>query len=414
MSIERIENLDDLLTEAELEEGGYSGSGGGTDGAGSFQGTRNFGRGGVNQLAGKLDPAVDKLKKDRDEEAGANFKQKQTRGRGYPSSRQTLGISDDGDVGPNNAHFPGDELDQVGKTPQKLDSMYVSDPTKDYWSGREVEDEPDVLADEEKNVIKNEGLNEQGGTAIGGGAGRSVASDGNYRDLQGFPRMNSIEEPMDFIPPVEGDVDGDGEEDEYLEDEEYVTDVLRLNGLSVKPGNVKKLFQDEELTEWTLRKVFLEAGSFDSPGYGPAERYKQGYWEEMPNGDDWLINHVDYSGGHDDIDAAEHSPGAHTYGNIATPKDFVPEDWAQRHPKTKEEPIDMETGETIEEMIERLVRESLGEAYTGIDDETGKGKATGGSEAFNKSRKDVLDYDEKQKPEGTRDLENYHLGDDDK
>ena len=614
-----------LEWEKKLAEGGYSGQGH-QSGAESFYGTY-YGFGGDMQLAAKLDPAVRKLKTNRDEEAGANFKQKQTRGRGYASSRQTLGISDDGDLGSNDAHFPGDELDQVGKTPQKLDAMYVSDPTKDYWSGEEVEEEPDVLADEEKNVIKKEDLNEQGGTAVGGGAGRSVASDGNYRDLQGFPRMNSIEEPMDFIPDVEGDIDGDGEEDEYLEDEEYVNDVLRMNGLTVKSGDMKKLFQDEELTEgaqkkktaiiikgnpkytkgnneankfyeavkahleengyqvkfnsggaytepekadlWvghsrgsdrlqfapkgtrtvalgvsdgithpkdntagitgkpsndfqpnkfhytltnemkkamigensknSLRTIFLEDGAFAAPqSTSGTERWKQGYWEEMPNGDDWLINHVDYSGGHNDIEAAEHSPGAHTYGNIATPKDFVPEDWEQRHAKTKEAPIDMESMETIEEMIGRIVREALterkvmssknlvkklrknrspgcdhrrqkgshafyqcgvcstvvpmhgskdvrpgtlrsiekdlegclgddwldeaiqamvrealGEAFTGIDDDTGKGKATGGSEAFNKSRKDVLDYDEKQKPEGTDDLENYHLGDDD-
>jgi len=852
------------LVEA-LEESGYAGQGHGS-GAESFYGGF-FGYGGDKQLAKKQDPTVRRIKQMTDAEAGANFQAKQQRGRGYPASRDSLGISDKGGVG---ASFPGEELNQVGKSPQKLDSMYITDPRKDYWSDRVVEDEVVVLADEAEEQRREEEreLKEQGGTASGGGAGRAVASDSRHRDLPGWPRMNSVEEPVDFVPEVEGDIDGDGEEDVYLEDDEYVNDVMRLNGLSFAPGQFKRLFGVDSLEERTLyhgtvidnkesiekygfsgelgdfvkdsygmefdddtlegvtfaaqkddmgkaegairyhigkkigksigevtiedirrwgmlavlkeieedddygdgwrrrpenwevegyydeyppavepgdwftennvhvdhiltgqklvdflrrhgalehvegenerevlqdliqaaviyhgpdsrdavvkkvkalthkerkkmlsvyfdnygdeiqarldkqrhqkygtqkakqlkldfsegklslKSVFFESNSetrktaviikgnpkyiegsqeassfykeirsfLEDEGYdvqmhsgepfstppkadlwaghsrgvdrlthapeeiktvaigtsdgiahprdnsakidgkppkgfkpnkyhyvftdemkkaltsekieeqgsntpGGSERYKQGKLvrDHEPDATKKLIKHVDYTGGHAEMAAANHSPGAQAYGNVAAPKDFVPEDWEQRHPKTKEAPIDMETMETIEEVIGHLVKEALaertvmsskklakklrknrepgcdhvrqkgshavyqcglcstvvpmhgskdikhgtlksiekdlegclgndwldesisavvsqalGEAFTGIDDETGEGKATGGSEAFNKSRKSVLDYNEKQSPEGVEDLENYHLGDDDK
>lgn len=471
-----------------LEEAGYAGQGHGS-GAESFYGTY-FGLGGDKQLAKKPDPTVQKIKKMTDAEAGANFQAKQQRARGYPASRDSLGISDEGGVG---ASFPGEELNQVGKSPQKLDSMYITDPRKDYWSDKVVEDDPSVLADEE---AEEEALAEQLGTAIGGGAGRSVASDSNYRNLPGWPRMNSVEEPFDFIPDVEGDVDGDGEEDEYLGDDEYVNDVLRLNGLDFAPGDFKRLFGVSTLEE---------QGSYVSPGYGPEpnkgiERYKQGKLvrDHEPDATKKLIKHVDYTQGHTDMASAERSPGGQAYGQVGAPKDFVPEDWEQRHWKTKEgeePPMDMSQ---LEEMVQIAVREALDErrvisakklmkklrknkspgcdhvrqkgshatykcdkcqtvvpvhgskdikpgtlksierdlepclgddwldeavakivateleeAFTGLDDETGKGEPKGGSQAFRKNRGAVLDYDEKQKPKGTEDLENYHLGDDD-
>ena len=65
----------------------------------------------------------------------------------------------------------------------------------------------------------------------------------------------------------------------------------------------------------------------------------------------------------------------------------------------------------LQKMIEQLVVEIIDEAYTGLDDETGKGKPKGGSEAFRKNREKVLDYDEDQKPGGVNDLKNYHMDD---
>lgn len=67
----------------------------------------------------------------------------------------------------------------------------------------------------------------------------------------------------------------------------------------------------------------------------------------------------------------------------------------------------------LDEAVAKIVATELEEAFTGLDDETGKGEPKGGSQAFRKNRGAVLDYDEKQKPKGTEDLENYHLGDDD-
>lgn len=525
-----------LQFERELEEAGYAGQGH-TSGAESFYGTY-YGFGGDKQLAAKPTPAVRKLKKQRDAEAPRNFQDQQQSNRGYPAAQSSTGFAGgDGLGGPNSGVRIPNTIAMIGKTPAELDAMYPTDPSKNYWDDDLEDVPPDIELTEPDDV--NTDLNEQLGSGAGAsGPQRGVASDGNYRDLPGFPRHNTIEKPDEFIPPVEGDVDKDGEEDVYLTDEEYVNDVLRMNGLGVAPGMFKRLFHTDDLSEsvegtpfklyhgtstavleqikktgvikapvylgteeiadyyaevvaeedgseevvlainlsdldvgalepddnsiaepltYTLGKsedevweewkeaegtwedsldivgsvryrqpiplkdvvllehgkMVSEGGNYVSPSYDPepdkpVERYKQGYWEEVPQGDDWLINHVDYSGGHTSLQPAEHSPGAQTYGNIATPKDFVPEDWEQRHPKTKEEPIDMDS---LEEMIRKMVAEIIREAYTGIDDETGKGEPEGGSEAFEKNRKEVLDYDEKQKPKGTEDLKNYHMDD---
>lgn len=644
-SIEKFEN-DAIGHESNLEEAGYWGQGSSVDGSATFRGGP-FGFGGVNQLAAGLSEPVKKLKKDQDKEAVYNIASQQRINRGYPAPQSISG-------------FPGGEsnsgIRSGTRVPNDLSRFAVTVDELESFTDRESEEQYfgyDDSDDEEK-------LQEQGAGAGWQGPQRGTASDQNYRDLPGWPRHNSIEKQGNYVPEIEGDEDGDGEEDDYLSDSEYVNDVLRLNGISIKPGHMKKLFGQAELEEsvlyertlyhgtsnehldsikkyglsgelgdfvkdaygieldeeewedrlegitfaadrsnigaavgamryhvgkklnknlsevdeedlrqhgmlviirdvdesrkikypedveegewyhrpkddqdyygaypmsvepgdwfvrggshvddiltgnkliqflrrvggleyipsderrrliklavayhgpkerkrvvqkvmslpekelrqqlrnyeqmagetleqqrkeryggdsqkqrgrqlsfnfgeskqYSLKKLFSEA--YVAPPYGPepdrgAEHYKRGYWEETPQGDDWLIDPQDFSGGHAGMPAAEHSPGRQTYGQIGSPKDFVPEDWEQRHPKTKEEPISQEE---LIEFIESVVREALEEAYTGVDDKTGKGEPKGGSAAFQASRKKVFTYDEKHKPEGIEDLENYHM-----
>jgi len=742
-----------------LREAGYSGQGH-TSGAESFYGGY-FGYGGDKQLAAKPIAIVRKIKKQEDEELGMNFKDNQERNRDYPDAAGSRPKKNAGEFGGapggGSARIPNN-IPQIGKTIGELDAEYELDPTKNYWGS---------IPDEEENIVDepydgSEDIKEQAGGA-GGGPVRGGASDSAYRDLPGFPRMNALDDKRVFVPPVEGDYDGDGEEDEYLDYEEYVNDTLRLNGLSVKPEKLQQLFypdgireetlyhgtsldnlgsikelglsgelgdfvqdsygmdmDDDELEgitfaadknsissaagairyhvgkkldkwlsdvteedikkygmlvvikdiekpkddkyfdykenddggwhqrpnnqsdegyyssyppsvepgDWfvqdgsgydiiltgkkmmkvlralgglddlksndrrelikyavasygskrttkeivdkvksltdaevkyylktytndetaiknlkkhreeryagknqkhkgdqlkfdfsegkyklgdvffenkkcTLLGVFKEGGDYGSPGgslgSGGTEQYKQGDWNQEPDAE-LLINPVDYSGGHADIPAADQTPAAGLgFGNIITPKDFVPEDWEQRNWKTQELPVeaenleklelgegmdeeeensiverasvmsakklvkklnknkkpgcnhtrqkgshafykcgacstvipmhgskDVKTGtlraiekdlegclgdDWLEEAIERFVKEVFEEAYTGIDDETGNGSPEGGSDAFDKSRKSVLDYDEDQKPNGKKDdLKNYHFG----
>lgn len=640
--IKKFESVALGIEEQAFKESGYSGGPSSVYGNPTFQGGP-FGFGGALQLAGGLAEPVKKLKKKRDKEAVFNIASQQRINRGYPAPQSVSGFPG-GESGAgirSGQRFPN-EIEPAAISAEKLDDMIEDEYEKDdkaYFGLNE--DEEDVEKEEELEMEK-EDLKEFGASGVQGPM-RGVPSDGNYRDLPGYPRPNTIEKPGNFIPSVEGDVDGDGEEDEYLSDLEYVNDVLRLNGLDIKPGHVKRLFgagnleenmlhertlyhgtvidhldsirdyglegrlgdwvrdsygaslpeewdeedveeqlggvifaaekseldkaggairyhvgkklnksindvsvddirrygmlaiireidveddedwkrrpkhgkeswydeypiaaepgdwyledqvayvddilvgqklvdflrqnnalgpideekrrqlikllvkihgpekrdeivkkvksmPDDKVSEmlhlvkrdmkantakkenknYSLKKLFFNE-AYVSPPYGPepdrgTERYKQGEWNEVPRGDDWLVHHVDYSGGHAATEAAEESPGAMAYGQIAKPKSFVPEDWAQRHPKTKEGPMDIEK---LREIIDREVKRAIKlemkikkEAYTGIKDKTGKGDPKGGSAAFEKSRKEVFDYDEKQKPEGIEDLKNYHM-----
>jgi len=817
-----------------LQEAGYAGGPSSVDGSATFRGGP-YGFGGVNQLAAGLSEPVKKLKKQRDEEAVYNIASQQRINRGYPAPQSVTGFPG----GESNSgirsgqHFPT-EIEPIAVSSDDLSKMAADeDPTDDYFGFDD--DELEDMKDRSDRGLKEFGV------SGAQGAMRGVPSDKNYRDLPGWPRHNSLEKPGNFVPEIEGDEDGDGEEDDYLTDEEYVNDVLRLNGMGVKPGHLKKLFGQggleesalyertlyhgtvidhkdsieqygltgelgdwvkdaygleldeedweeqlggitfaaqksdmsmavgamrfhigkklgkslrdvtiEDIRRWgmlvvikdveeeddsygdgwkqrpphgqegyydeypvsvepgdwftkeqvyidhvltggklidflrrhgalrhvtsqvkedkeaaarreliklavayhdpkyrddivnkvkqlsgkmlqkqlenyrdieeahetiaqkraqryggtaqkqrgqqlkfdfgealSLKNVFLE--TYVAPPYGPepdkgTEHYKRGNWEETPIGDDWLINPVDHSGGHAEMPAAKHSPGRQAYGQIGSPKDFVPEDWEQRHSKTKEEPMDPEElkkfiesvvkeaireervneedlvegskneptnpelwsrakvaakrkydvypsayanayaskwykdkgggwrkkkkpkKESLENIIRNLVKEEMGvqekvhkdsglgkwfgekwvdisrkkksgghpecgasadkgkrksdsskaypkcvkkskaqsmtkkekesatrrkrakpnkpgkpdntatdktkkEAYTGIDDKTGRGEPKGGSKAFQKSRKKVFDYDEEHKPKGIEDLKNYHMDD---
>lgn len=372
--------LKKLLSE-ELSEGGYWGQGTDTQGAVSFHGTY-FGFGGDKQLATEPDPSVKKLKKQQDLEATQNIEDQMKINGGYPAPEASSGFAG-GESGAGIRSGPRipNTLAQIAFPADELDILDINNPAKQYWGFHD--------SDEENKESRE--LEEQlGGTGIG--AQRGTASDQNYRDVMGFPRPNTIVKSVDFVPEIEGDKDGDGEEDVYLSDEEYVNDVLRLNGISVKPGQLKRVMMGD-ITEGT---------NYVSPSYDPEpnkgiEKYKQGRWLDTPTADTdptkYIMNFVDHSGGHTVMNAAKNSPGAQTYGQIGYPKNFVPDDWEQRAPQTKVDNEKVNVAENeLKEVIQTMVQEILAteksktqkEAYTGVDDETGKGPSKGGSAAFEK------------------------------
>lgn len=647
-----------LLLE-EVNEAGYAGGPSSVYGAATFRGGP-YGFGGSAQLATEPVSAVKKLKKQRDKEATINIEDQMKINRGYPAPQSVSGYpGGESKSGIRSGARIPNSINQIALPADQLDVLDFDDPTKQYW-GFEESDEWDE-EEEVQEVDPYDDLIE----AMGAGGGfqgpqRGAASDGNYRDLPGYPRHNAIERDVDFIPDVEGDKDDDGEEDVYLSDEEYVNDVLRLNGIDVPPGQKKRLFGAENLDEarlvertlyhgtindhydsiekygltgdlgdwvkdaygmeldedewdehlggisfaaskndieaavgamryhvgkklgkwlgdvdeedlrkhgmlvvirdvdepeeikypedveedkwyhrpkedenyhgaypmsvepgdwfikggagiddvltgnkmiqvlrrmgglkrletdmrrklikmmvavhgpkerkhiiakvsklperelqkyldryekegneiiakrraeqaqmqkspqlafdfgeakYSLKTIFTE--TYVAPSYGPEpdkgiERYKQGEWVEdhEPGIEKKLIKHVDYTGGHQNMPPAEESPGAQTYGNVAFPKKFVPDDWEQRHPKTKSIDDDRTMNEELKEMIRQMVREAIQEAYTGVRG-TEKDKPKGGSAAFEKSREKVIAYDKKHRPAGPEDLENYHMG----
>lgn len=328
--------------EVSMKEAGYWGQGSSVDGSATFRGGP-FGFGGTDQLAASLSEPVKKLKKAEDEEAVYNVNRQQKINGGYPASQSTTGFAGgDSSSGIRSGPRVPNTLHQIALTTDEITALSEREPEEEYF-GFDTE-------------TGEESLKEQGAGAGWQGPQRGVASDQNYRDLPGWPRHNSIEKQGNFIPGVEGDEDGDGEEDEYLSDAEYVNDVLRLNGLDIKPGHTKRLFGADQLEEHrSLLKLFTETENWPDPNRG-TERFKQGNEEETPMGDDWLIEPEDFSSGHASMPPAEHSPGALTYGQIGAPKSFVPDDWEQRHPKTKEAPIDEDELKTF---IENIVREMV-------------------------------------------------------
>lgn len=384
-----------LLSE-KLNEGGYWGQGTDTQGAASFHGTY-YGFGGDKQLETEPDPSVKRLKKQQDLEATQNIEDQMKINGGYPAPKSSSGFAG-GESGSGIRSGPRipNTLAQIAFPADELDVLDIDNPTKQFWGFHEDDEESKELEEQ-----------------LGGPAARAVPSDANYRDVMGFPRHNSIVKSVDFVPGVEGDVDGDGEEDVYLSDEEYVNDVMRLNGIAVKPGQLKRVMMGD----------ITEGSSYVSPSYDPEsdkgiERYKQGRWLDTPTADTdptkYIMNFVDHSGGHASMNAAKNSPGPQTYGQIGYPKSFVPDDWEQRAPQTQ---VDNEEGnmttENLKEVIQAIVSEIMAaeksktqkEAYTGIDDDSGTGTPKGGSAAFEKNRAQVIALDKKYRSKGPEDLE---------
>lgn len=350
-AIEKFEE-EALKHERDLEEAGYWGQGSSVDGSATFRGGP-FGFGGENQLAAPLAAPVEKLKKQRDKEAVYNIASQQKINRGYPAPQSVSGYpGGESNSGIRSGERLPTSITDMALTPAEYEAI-LNRPPKDEYFGLDKEDLSPVPLDDEEPYAP---VTEQVGAGFQGPQ-RGVASDQNYRDLPGWPRPNTIEKPGNFVPEVEGDEDGDGEEDDYLTDEEYVNDVLRLNGIGIKPGHLKKLFGAGGASELEEAENYTSGPNWPDPNR-PTERYKQGYWEETPQGDDWLIAPVDYSKGHVGDPPAETSPGGQSYGQIGQPKDFVPQDWEQRHPKTEEEP--MEPGE-LRQFIESAIKEALQE-----------------------------------------------------
>jgi hypothetical protein len=646
--------IEELLSDV-FSEGGYAGQGH-TSGAESFYGSY-FGFGGTRQLAGKrLNPATQKIEDMEQAEIRQNAEDQQRVNGGYPIPRVFPG--GDGNTGISNGTTVPNTIPQMANSAEELGALAA------------IADEEDVEEGEGEKEL------EEQSSAVAQGPQRGAASDGFYRNLPGFPRPNAIEKDVDFIPQDEKDIDGDGEEDVYLGDDEYVADVLRLNGLELKPDSIKRLLGVEKLSDldecnlhertlyhgtsnayfdsiqkrgltgelgdwvkdaygpnvdidpenweeelggvtfaadksninaavgamrfhvgkklgkylqdvteddlrqhgmlviirdveepekvkypedieddtwyhrpkddedyygaypiavepgdwftrgsgaiiddvlvgnkmlqlvrrmgglkhvesdkrrkliklmiavhgpqrrqqilqqvkdmpemelWSWLRKYEEEGeeilkkqrkekygkkeqdpqmSFDfsestyklsnvfremyvSPGYDPepdrsTPRYKRGKYlrDDEPDATKKNISHVDYTGGHTAMKPAEKSPGAQAYGQVGWPKDFVPEDWEQRNPKTQAEDDEKTMNEAnLKEIIRQIVSEELKTfqskkaQYTGLDDETGDGPAEGGSEAFEKNREEVIEYDKKHRPKGVEDLKNYHMDD---
>jgi hypothetical protein len=395
-------SIEDFLTDysaEELEEGGHWGQGHGS-GAESFYGTY-YGFGGPMQLATKLNPAVAKIKKQQDDEAPQNIMDQQQRNRGYPAPGSSSGMpGGDGLGGPNSGLKYPNNIVQIGKTADNLDKIYNKDPYKNYWGpGGEIPLDMDLTSG------ADEDLNEQMGS--GGGASgpqRGGMSDQNYRDLPGNVRPNKLEKPIRHLPQVENDLDHDGEEDVYLQDDEYVNDVLRLNGIN-QPTD--KAMEDLGITKQeskkpTLKTIFFESGDFVSTiiEHG-TEPYKQGNWLDTADVSvdptKAIMGYEDHSKGHASVQPAAISPGGTSYGAVIAPKGFVPEDWEQRSPQTKEDdfnktqlPSESSLGNFIDEIIEEELREfSKKNKVVDVEKDI--------SAKFKKNKKEVLNIDKKER-----------------
>lgn len=393
-------SIEDFLTdfpteEQDLDEGGYWGQGSGT-GAESFLGTY-YGFGGDMQLATKLNPAVAKIKKQQDLEAPDNVLDQQQRNRGYPAPGSSTGMpGGDGLGGPNSGLKYPNNIVQIGKTTDNLDKIYGQDPYKNYWGpGGNIPLDMDLTSG------ADEDLSEQMGS--GGGAGgpqRGAMSDQNYRDLPGNVRPNKLERPIRHLPQVQNDLDHDGEEDVYLQDDEYVNDVLRLNGINEPTDDAMEDLgiTKRENKRQTLKKIFLEGGSFVSPSMDPepnkgTERYKQGNWLDTADvavdPTKAIMGYEDHSKGHASVQPAATSPGGQTFGAVIAPKSFVPDDWEQRSPMTKEDDFEKtqlasesSLGSFIDEIIENELQEFSKKDI---------------SAKFKKNKKEVLDIDKKER-----------------
>jgi len=371
----------------DLDEGGYSGQGH-DSGAESFHGGY-FGFGGDKQLATKLNPAVEKIRKDEEGEVQQNAQDQQQNNR----ARGPGGSAGSGIRYPNS-------IVQVGKSSEQLDNLYSQNPTKNYWGPGGDEVPLDInLTKENKDFVDE--LLEQ--VALVGGAGpqRGAASDGNYRDIPGNGRPNKLDRPIRHLPAVKGDEDNNGEEDVYLEDDEYVNDVLRLNGINQPTKKVMRGLGITPTTKTNENISYLFKNIFSED----TEPYKQGRALDTPavemDPSKAIMGYKDYSGGHTDVPAAKETPGARSYGAIGTPKSFVPDDWEQRSNNTKEDDFDKTQLTTSEGILNKMMKETIlsilkKENYTGIDDNDDK-ESKGGSAAFEKNKEKILNIDAKEK-----------------
>jgi hypothetical protein len=338
-----------------LSEGGYWGQGSDTSGAASFHGTY-FGFGGEKQLAKEPDPSVRKIKKQTDAEALQNIEDQMKVNSGYPIPQSSTGFSGgESKSGIRSGTRIPNNLSRIAFSVKELENL-ERDETKDFWDlhGDEIDKKP---------VIDENGY---------GGNQRGVASDQNYRDLPGYPRHNSVVKNVNFVPVDENDIDANGEEDVYLGVEEYVNDVLFLNGLGNTPENIQKTINKEQ--KYTLKNLYKEF--YTSPSYGPEpnkgiERYKQGklVQDHEPGADKKILKQVDFL----DLEPAEVSPGGQAYGQIGQPKKHVPDDWEQRNEQV-EESVDFATLENVVKTIIENKQEAQGNNWKKIPGKFQKSK----------------------------------------
>ena len=303
-------------------------------GASTFQGTGNFGIGNGRQLATTLNPATKRLEDMEQAELNQNVRDLQWSLGKYGNGHGPETGSTTGPVGPNEP-TQANYNRGVGRTPTA--AMQDIQVSGDPYGGMEEEEE----------------LEEQ--APSGAQYGAREPSDGRYRDLPGWPPMDTLETDVDWVPS-----DRDAEMAAYYQDQEENYEE-RLKDLEAHPDQYLEQMQPYRPMDHFRANV---------SGIGRADN------SEM------LVAPED----HLEQEPADYTPqNVGGKGAVIAPKKFVPDDT---------EVMDMED---LHEMIDRLVREALSEAvreptpaFTGIHDDTGDGEPVGGSAAFRKSREEVI------------------------
>lgn len=217
-----------------------------------YRGTMNYGVGGTNQLYADLDPSVKKIEQQRQKDLESEIENLNwTMGKFMP------------DYGP-------DEFwDQRHTQARRGAYQYYLAVTK--------QKEKDGL-----NTLKEFAPN-------------SIAPSSTYRDLPGFPAMNTLEEPMNFVP------------DESSSIAKKVSNDIEQHWLENALKNL------EEQHGYEINEHFC-------PWDTPAQKYRDSYYTTNDtNGlsvrKDWL-----------DLDHVDQTPmGA--MGQVIAPKKYVPDDW---------------------------------------------------------------------------------------
>lgn len=337
----------------------YSEAIGDTMGSDTLRGTGNFGMGNTRQLAGGLDPATKKIEDQEQAEINQNIDDLAWSISGkFREPPKPLGPNEPAQANINRG---------VGSSPQGGTTMSTVDVSLNPYGGDDVYDE-------------DESLEEQFMTAPPAGSQRTPG-DSRYRDLPGFPPMDTLVDPQHHVPS-----------DNRAEMEAYYDD------------------QEEDYQAWLKQKQLDE----DLVQLTPTEPYKMGRrgGDEMVTSDEWLIDPQDHLNPPTNDDTPS---GLGGMGVLVAPKDFVPADWQSAKNGTDDytEENFMGLNEIIKQTIQEVFAElglrnsvkTVEEAYTGIDDPTGDGEPKGGSAAFNKNKKEVLADLHKDDPDTVKGLD---------
>lgn len=299
-------------------------------GAATFQGTGNFGIGNNRQLATSINPATKRIEDMEQAEWNQNAQ----------DLNWSLGKGDSisGPIGPNEPTQGNYNRAQPNSSAQMV--KVSNDP----YGGR---------------VEEEEELEEQF-------AGAREPSDGRYRDLPGWPRMNTLVEPDEHIPS-----DNEAEMEDYNNSQEEDYEEF-LSGVGVPIEEAYISYRPEDHFRGDMSNI------------GRADNSK------------FLVAPENHFNPPANTNTPQNMGGK---GAVISPKQFVPED-DENAPGS----VDRWTWEGFEEeqmtieglvhqMVEEALLETLGSptpAFTGIHDPSGKGEPKGGSKAFIKNRREVI------------------------